>query len=164
MITQNQLNNWFTYHRAIPEQDEAYKRIRAAALVFAKVIVQETPASADQTAAIRKVREAVFTANATIACYQRQESGGSFRIEQSHGPLFKPGESIEFKTPKPTHGPLGGTVDTLEFRVSDTPSPLKIVICSSCESRKVIRTSSERPGEFRCEDCGFVGDAKIEAS
>jgi hypothetical protein len=32
------------------------------------MIVALTPPSADQTAAIRKVREAVFTANAAIAC------------------------------------------------------------------------------------------------
>lgn len=62
------LDNWFSYHPASPEQGRRYERIRAAAKVFAEVVVQETPPSADQTAALRKIREAVFTANAAIAC------------------------------------------------------------------------------------------------
>ena len=69
MITQEMLNNWFTYHA--PESDHtvaAYARIREAGGLMAEVIVQFTPSSADQTAAIRKVREAVMTANAAIAC------------------------------------------------------------------------------------------------
>ena len=39
-----------------------------AAKVFASVLLANTPPSADQTAAIRKVREAVMTANQGIAC------------------------------------------------------------------------------------------------
>jgi hypothetical protein len=68
MITQSDLDNWFTYHPPKPGQGEKYTEIREAAKVFAELIVQLTPPSADQTAAIRKVREAVFTANAAIAC------------------------------------------------------------------------------------------------
>jgi len=37
-------------------------------LELALVILEHTPPSADQSAAIRKVREAVMTANASIAC------------------------------------------------------------------------------------------------
>lgn len=69
MITKDMLENWFTYHAPKDGgQAAAYGRIRAAGKAFAEVIVAETPASADQTAAIRQVREAVFTANAAIAC------------------------------------------------------------------------------------------------
>ena len=67
-ITDEQLLNWFTYHSPQTEQLEGYKQIRSAGLALAKKIVEFTPASADQSAAIRKVREAVFTANAAIAC------------------------------------------------------------------------------------------------
>lgn len=67
-ITDDALVNWFTYHAPQPGQSERYERIRAAGLDFARVIVEMTPPSADQTAAIRKIREAVFTANAAIAC------------------------------------------------------------------------------------------------
>lgn len=52
-----------------PEGDQAlfYAAIRNAAENFARVIETYAPASADRSAAIRKVREAMFTANAAIA-------------------------------------------------------------------------------------------------
>ncbi len=68
MITQEQLDNWFQYHAATQEQAAKYVELRAAGKAMAEAIVRLTPPSADQTAAIRKVREAVFTANAAIAC------------------------------------------------------------------------------------------------
>jgi hypothetical protein len=68
MITNGQLQEWFTHHPPQGDQGAKYERIRAAGLAFATVLRDETPPSADQTAAIRKVREAVMTANAAIAC------------------------------------------------------------------------------------------------
>jgi hypothetical protein len=68
MITFEMIDNWFTYHRPTPEQTDAYERIRLAAKQFAIVIQEATPSCADQTAALRKLREAVMTANAAIAC------------------------------------------------------------------------------------------------
>lgn len=78
MITHEQLNNWFRYHPpsetaeyegiSMEEVGKRYERLREAGRVFALAIIADTPPSADQTAAIRKVREAVFTANAAIAC------------------------------------------------------------------------------------------------
>jgi len=67
-ITEEQLNNWFQYHSPTPEQIPKYQAIRDAAHNLAKVIVENSPSSADQTAAVRKVREAAMTANAAIAC------------------------------------------------------------------------------------------------
>ena len=67
-ITDEQLANWFTYHSPTPEQLPKYLAIREAGAAFAKVIVENSPSSADQTAAVRKVREAVMTANQAIAC------------------------------------------------------------------------------------------------
>jgi plasmid stabilization system protein ParE len=61
------LDHIFGYHAPDDSDRVAYEAIRAAGKAFAKVIVANTPASADQTAAIRKVREAVFTANAARA-------------------------------------------------------------------------------------------------
>jgi len=52
---------------------QRYTTIREAALQFAKVLLANSPACADQTAAIRKVREAVMTANAAIACNENVE-------------------------------------------------------------------------------------------
>lgn len=68
MITQEQLDNWFIHHPPDNTQTVAYQHIRAMGKAFAETIIAYTPASADQTAAIRKVREAVMTANAAIAC------------------------------------------------------------------------------------------------
>lgn len=68
MITNEQLENWFTYHSPTAEQLPKYQAIREAGLNLAQVIVDNSPASADQTAAIRKVREACMTANQSIAC------------------------------------------------------------------------------------------------
>jgi hypothetical protein len=68
MITMKELENWFTYHPPSPEQQQQYVAIRDAAKRFAEVVASNTPPSPDQTAAIRKIREAVMTANAAIAC------------------------------------------------------------------------------------------------
>jgi len=57
----------FTYHPPNDAQTEAYQAIRGAALQLAQTIVAFTPGCADQTDAIRKVREAVMTANAAVA-------------------------------------------------------------------------------------------------
>ncbi len=61
------LENIFRYHPPTPEQQLSYSRLRGSARQFAEAIVAETPAGADQSAAIRKVREALMTANAAIA-------------------------------------------------------------------------------------------------
>lgn len=63
-----ELENWFEYHPPRPGQPEKYAAIRMAAKALAYVIVGNTPPGVDQTAAIRKLREAVMTANAAVAC------------------------------------------------------------------------------------------------
>lgn len=68
MATPQEIENWFSYHRPIGDQPERYERIRAKAKEFAELIVASTPACADQTAALRKLRECVMAVNLTIAC------------------------------------------------------------------------------------------------
>ncbi len=70
-ITQEQLDHWFKYHAPEEGDAAAYESIRAAGNVFAGVVLANTPASADQTAAVRKIRETVYTANAARACRGR---------------------------------------------------------------------------------------------
>lgn len=70
-VTRADLMHWFTYHKPEGDQPAKYEAIRAAGHQFAEVILAATPPSADQTAAIRKIREAVMTANAAIACEGR---------------------------------------------------------------------------------------------
>jgi len=62
------LENWFTHHPPTDGQIPKYTRIREAGLVFARTVLTSTPEGPDQTTAIRKIREAVMTANAAIAC------------------------------------------------------------------------------------------------
>jgi hypothetical protein len=73
-ITKEDLENWFTYHAPPDEATKAkYIKLRDGAHEFAKLILECCPPCADQSAAIRKVREAVMTCNAAIAC---EKSGG----------------------------------------------------------------------------------------
>jgi len=67
-ITKENLDNWFQYHAPTTDDTVAYEKLRSSAKSFAQAIIELTPSSADQTAAVRKVREAVMTANAAIAC------------------------------------------------------------------------------------------------
>ena len=64
----DQIENWFTYHAPSSGQLQAYDELRNSAKNFAHIINKYCPESADKTAAIRKVREAVMTANASVAC------------------------------------------------------------------------------------------------
>lgn len=66
-MTEDQIDDIFTYHPPTQDQIPKYNAIREAAKQFALVLVANTPQSADQTAAIRLVRQAVMTANASIA-------------------------------------------------------------------------------------------------
>lgn len=70
---QKDLNNLFTHHPPFGDQAERYSDIRGAGKALAIVIMTSTPKSADQNAALRLVREAVFTANAAIAVNEEPE-------------------------------------------------------------------------------------------
>ncbi len=63
------IDTLFIYHPPTPEQVDKYRRIRDAAKALAFVILAECDGGPDRTAAIRKVREAVMTANASIATH-----------------------------------------------------------------------------------------------
>jgi hypothetical protein len=67
-----ELDNLFTYHKPIGDQPARYEAIRAKAKELATVILLSTPKSADQSAAIRKLRECVMTANAAIAINEKE--------------------------------------------------------------------------------------------
>lgn len=62
-----QLREIFTYHAPDADQQVAYEKLRNAAYDFAVALVELTPPSPDQTAAVRLLRQAVMTANAAIA-------------------------------------------------------------------------------------------------
>ena len=62
------LENWFSYHPLSEDQKVAYGQLRDGGYMLARCILLHCPPSADRTAALRKVREAIMTANAAIAC------------------------------------------------------------------------------------------------
>ena len=69
---QAELDNVFSYHKPFGDQPQRYEAIRAKAKELATVILLATPKCADQSAAIRKLREAVMTANAAIAINEKE--------------------------------------------------------------------------------------------
>lgn len=81
MFAQFELDNWFTYHAPTPEQLVKYTVLRDGARAYAEVINKNCPDSPDKTVAIRKLRECVMVANASIACYSHPE-GTSHAIRQ----------------------------------------------------------------------------------
>lgn len=68
MITDMDIDSWFSYHAPNEDQIVKYREIRQSAKMLAKIILDNSPVSADQTVAIRKLRECVMVANAAIAC------------------------------------------------------------------------------------------------
>lgn len=70
MMNKVSIENWFTHHSPTAAQTRKYDSIRASAWSLALLIYDNVPDCADRTAAIRKLRECVMTANAAIACGQ----------------------------------------------------------------------------------------------
>lgn len=64
-----EIENWFSYHPPTQEQLQAYEVLREGGKELAHLINKYVPDCADKTAAIRKLRETIMTANAAIACY-----------------------------------------------------------------------------------------------
>lgn len=65
----------FRYHPPTEEQKAKYDAINEGAKAFFKVVHANCPQSPDRTAAVRLIREARMTANASIAT----KSGGLYR-------------------------------------------------------------------------------------
>ena len=82
----SEIENWFTHHPPNPQQKRAYELIREKAKELAHcintLVIMESP---DKTAALRKLREAVMTANAAIACYPPPTPRSSDDYEQVTG-------------------------------------------------------------------------------
>lgn len=68
MTQEEKIDHVFKYHQPKEGQPAKYEAIREAAKQFALVVARNTPRCPDQTVSIRKIREAVMTANAAIAC------------------------------------------------------------------------------------------------
>lgn len=67
MITQEELDNRFTYHAPKDGQPEKYTELRDMAKAFAEKIVELTPGSREQALALTHLEQATMWANAAIA-------------------------------------------------------------------------------------------------
>lgn len=61
------IDDVFKFLKSDDKQSMQYEMIRSQAISFAETIVVNTPGCADQTVALRCVREAVMWANSSIA-------------------------------------------------------------------------------------------------
>lgn len=61
--------NPFEYHAPTPEQTQAIIKVRDACKVLYDILLQEVPASAEQTIAVRKLEECSMWANKAIVFY-----------------------------------------------------------------------------------------------
>lgn len=62
------ISKFFSYHAPKGDQQVRYEELRSKGKELADLICRYCPPSADTTAALRKLREAIMTANASIAC------------------------------------------------------------------------------------------------
>ena len=85
------LKNWFSYHAPVGDQVQRYENLRRAGHQFAQEIISNCPPSADRTEAIRKVREAVMTANAAIACNEEEADSYPGLVKPDQQPVYDGG-------------------------------------------------------------------------
>lgn len=67
-VSDEQLDNWFGFHPASPEVGETHDKIRAACRDLAATFQELLPECPDKTVALRAAREAMWAANAAVAC------------------------------------------------------------------------------------------------
>ena len=148
------LDHIFSYHAPDPEQQKNFQAIREAAKNLAHVIVASTPPSADQTAAIRMLRECVATANASIAL-----KGHLYKEAPAEAPalLWTEGWYLGDGTPcSGGYDPVGIGVwrcflSTNEKKIDiDFPSPMYLTgtpeeaFCAPCALKRFGFSLSER--------------------
>lgn len=66
-MTQEQIDNTFTYHAPFGDQTKRYEVIRLKAKHFAELLLDVCPQSQELTLAFQRIQEAVAYANASIA-------------------------------------------------------------------------------------------------
>lgn len=65
-MTPSQLTNWFAYREGTPEQNERCVKIRTAVFKAAETFAEHSDVSADQTYALRKLKDALQAMIATV--------------------------------------------------------------------------------------------------
>ncbi len=72
-MTQQQIDNIFTYHAPFGDQAERYHQIRAYAKSMAHVINDACPESREKSIALTLLQQSIQMANASIAINEREE-------------------------------------------------------------------------------------------
>ena len=73
-MTQQQIENIFTYHPPFGTQQERYVKIRSMAKLFGNLLNELCPESREKSLAITRLQESVQMANASIAINEKQEN------------------------------------------------------------------------------------------
>ena len=75
-MTQEQIENIFSYHKPFGDQAERYEVIRYKARCFAELLNDAVPDSPEKALAFRKLQECVMFANAAIAINEKEPVNG----------------------------------------------------------------------------------------
>lgn len=67
-ITQADIENWFSYHPPVRDQQARYNRVNTAAKDFCRLILEVAPEGDDRDAALRTLRRLRMDVNLAIAC------------------------------------------------------------------------------------------------
>ncbi len=73
-MTQDQINNTYTYHKPFGTQQERYEQIRAKAKELALIFYELCPTSREASLAYTNLQQAVMWANASIAINEQEMS------------------------------------------------------------------------------------------
>ena len=65
--------NWFAFHPATAVTGPIHDAIRTDFRATAKALLEVLPAGPDRTVALRKLQEAMWAANACVACNQTED-------------------------------------------------------------------------------------------
>lgn len=71
-MTNEQIQNTFTYHKPFGDQPQRYEQIRADAKVMALTIQECCPESREKSLALTNLQQAVMWANASIAINEKE--------------------------------------------------------------------------------------------
>lgn len=80
-MTNEQIENIFTYHKPVGDQPERYERIRAAAKQFAHILNECCPTSREASLAFTDLQRCVQMANASIAITEAQYPATAGRVQ-----------------------------------------------------------------------------------
>ncbi len=71
-MTQEQIENTFTYHKPFGDQTQRYEALRNLAKTMATLIQESCPESREKALALTNLQQSIMWANASIAINERE--------------------------------------------------------------------------------------------